>query len=270
MGNLEGLKIKSTNPKSEGATRPMKKEELHHLLNTYRSSTNSNPSLSIWEFMGKLTTDQDFRIKFGKDDFFDREKDNSRLQQDSLLNIILAITLDVNINRIQESGKGQVWYLFANAVASYASYNPYYWVSEQASEQLKQRNIEDSIPISRFKIFQVRNKERKKIFLFEHLCPATHLIELILARTQGLRDDLSKLNNSEVKIQIVSEIKKLFQDYGIVAVITKEEDAKLKSTLRTRLDSSISNPMEQMRARYKTAGISLCEKLIPVFGKMYR
>jgi hypothetical protein len=265
---LEGLKIKSTKPK--GATRPMKKEELHHLFNTYRTSAYSNPSLSIWEFMGKLTTDQDFRMKFGKATPFEKAKDNSGLQQDSLLNIILAITLDVNIKQIQESGKGQVWYLFANAVASYASYNPYYWVSEQASEQLKQQNIEDSIPISRNKIFQVRNKERKKIFLFEHLCPATHLIELILARTQGLRDNLSKLDNSEVKDQVASEIKKLFQDYGIVAVITKEEDAKLKSTLRTRLDSSNSNPMKQMRSRYDSAGISLCEKLIPVFGKMYR
>lgn len=248
----------------------MKQEELHFLYNNYRSSTNSNTSLSIWEFMGKLTTNQDFRIKFGKDDFFDNEKDNSRLQQDSLLNIILAITLDVNINRIQEGGKGQVWYLFANAVASFASYNPYYWVSEQASEQLKRRNIDDSIPISRSKIFQVRNEERKKIFLFEHLCPATHLIKLILARTQKIREEANTSNNFEVKIQIASEIKKLFQDYGIVAVITKEEDAKLKSTLRTRLDSSISNPMEQMLTRYKTADISLCEKMIPVFGKMYR
>jgi hypothetical protein len=91
-----------------------------------------------------------------------------------------------------------------------------------------------------------------------------------LDRTQEFRQDSSKLDESEVKGQVVSEIKKLFQDYGIVAVITKEEDAKLKSTLRTRLDSSISTPMEQMRARYETAGISLCEKLIPVFGKMYR
>jgi hypothetical protein len=248
----------------------MKQEELHHLFNSYQTSAYSNSSLSIWEFMGKLTTDQDFRIKFGGPSWLENAKDNSKLQQDTLLNIILAITLDNNIKKIQESGKGQVWYLFANAVASYASYNPYYWISEQASEHFQKLNIEDSIPISRSKIFQIRNEERKKIFLFEHLCPATHLIELILARTQGLRDDLSKLDNSEMKIQIVSEIKKLFQDYGIVAVITKEEDAKLKSTLRTRLDSSISNPMEQMRDRYKTADISLCEKMIPVFGKMYR
>jgi len=248
----------------------MKQEELHLLFNTYRTSVRSNDSLSIWEFMGKLTTDQDFRMKFGKATPFEKAKDNSDLQQDSLLNIILSITLDRNIKKIQASGKGQVWYLFANAVASYASYNPFYWVSEQASEQLKYLNVEDSTPVSRSKIFQIRTPERKKIFLFEHLCPATHLIELILARTQGLRDDLSKLDNSEVKAQVASEIKKLFQDYGIVAVITKEEDAKLKSTLRTRLDSSISNPMEQMRARYDSAGISLCEKLIPVFGKMYR
>ena len=267
---MEGLKIKSTKPKGEGATRPMKKEELHHLFNSYQTSAYSNSSLSIWEFMGKLTTDQDFRIKFGGNSLLENGKDNSKLQQDTLLNIILAITLDNNIKKIQESGKGQVWYLFANAVASYASYNPYYWVSEQASEYLKYLNVEDSTPVSRSKIFQIRTPERKKIFLFEHLCPATHLIELILARTQGLRDDLSKLDNSEMKIQVASEIKKLFQDYGIVAVITKEEDAKLKSTLRTRLDSSISNPMEQMRARYDSAGISLCEKLIPVFGKMYR
>ncbi len=248
----------------------MKKEELHHLFNTYQASAYSNPSLSIWEFMGKLTTDQDFRIKFGGPSWLENAKDNSKLQQDTLLNIILAITLDNNIKKIQESGKGQVWYLFANAVASYASYNPYYWISEQASEQLQKLNIEDSIPISRSKIFQIRNEDRKKIFLFEHLCPATHLIELILARTEELRDDLAKSDNSEVKFLIVSEIKRLFQDYGIVAIITKEEDAKLKSTLRTRLDSTISNPMEQMRDRYKTAGISLCEKMIPVFGKMYR
>jgi hypothetical protein len=248
----------------------MKQEELHLLFNNYRTSVRSNDSLSIWEFMGKLTTDQDFRMKFGKATPFEKAKDNSDLQQDSLLNIILSITLDRNIKKIQASGKGQVWYLFANAVASYASYNPFYWVSKNASEHLEKLQVDISIPISRSKIFQIRTLERKKIFLFEHLCPATYLIELILDRTQEFRDDSSKLDKPEVKAQVVSEIKKLFQDYGIVAVITKEEDAKLKSTLRTRLDSSISNPMEQMRARYETAGISLCEKLIPVFGKMYR
>ena len=248
----------------------MNKEELQDLLSYYHTKVNLNNPLTIWDFMGKLTTNRDFRIQLGKATLFENAKDNSNLQQDLLLNIIVGITLDSNIKRIQDTGKGQVWYLFANAVASYASYNPFYWVSENASEHLEKLQIDVSIPISRSKIFQIRTPDRKKIFLFEHLCPATYLIELILDRTQEFRDDSSKLDKLEVKAQVVSEIKKLFQDYGIVAVITKEEDAKLKSTLRTRLDSSISTPMEQMRARYETAGISLCEKLIPVFGKMYR
>jgi hypothetical protein len=165
----------------------MKQEELHLLFNNYRTSVRSNDSLSIWEFMGKLTTDQDFRMKFGKATPFEKAKDNSDLQQDSLLNIILSITLDRNIKKIQASGKGQVWYLFANAVASYASYNPFYWVSKNASEHLEKLQVDISIPISRSKIFQIRTLERKKIFLFEHLCPATYLIELILDRTQEFR-----------------------------------------------------------------------------------
>ncbi|WP_306551934.1 hypothetical protein [Daejeonella sp.] len=253
-----------------------KNEDLHDLLNKYHTSINpndskTNDSLSIWEFMGKLTTDKDFRTRWGIANQFENSKDNSNLQQDSLLNIILGITLDSNIRNIQKSGKGQVWYLYANAVASYASYNPFYWVSESASDLLNFFDIDDSTLISRNKIFQIRTPERKKILLFEHLCPATHLIELILARTQEFRDNFSKLDKSEVNARVELEIKKLFLDYGIVAVITKEEDAKIKNTLRSRLDTSISNkPMDQMLARYKTADITLCEKLIPVFGKMYR
>lgn len=253
----------------------MEKEEFFNLYRIYQTSPipkNSGISekLSIWEFMGKLTTDKDFRAKWGVHIHFDSKKDNSNLQQDSLLNIILGITLDSNIRKIQEGGKGQVMYLFANAVASYASYNPYYWVSENASELLQEFDIDYSKPITRNKIFQIRNEERKKIFLFEHLCPATHLIELIFVRTQIILENLNKSNELEIKLQVAQEIIKLFLNYGIVAVITKEEDSKLKNMLRTRLDYSISNPMDQMLARYESAGISLCQKLIPVFGKMYR
>lgn len=253
----------------------MKKEDLHDLLNTYHASVKPNESnttdrLRIWEFMGRLTTDQDFRIQWGITNPLENVKDNSNLQQDSLLKIILGITLDSNIRKIQKSGKGQVWYLFANAVASYASYNPFYWVSEKAAELLNTLNIEDSSPISRSRIFQIRTPERKKILLFEHLCPATHLIELILLRTQQVIDTSRNSNPSEVYRQVELAVKHLFLSYGIVAIITKEEDANLKNTLRTRLDTTISNPMDQMLARYEVAGISLCEKLIPVFGKMYR
>jgi hypothetical protein len=103
----------------------MNKEDLQDSLNNYIASVNTN-GLSIWDFMGKLTTNRDFRMQFGKATPFENAKDNSDLQQDLLLNIILGITIDRNIRKIQDTGKGQVWYLFANAVASYASYNPFY------------------------------------------------------------------------------------------------------------------------------------------------
>ena len=92
----------------------MKKEDLYDLMTKYHASvkpndSNTTDSLRIWEFMGRLTTDHDFRIKWGITTPLENVKDNSNLQQDSLLKIILGITLDSNIRKIQKICKGKDW-----------------------------------------------------------------------------------------------------------------------------------------------------------------
>lgn len=83
---------------------------------------------SIWEFMREVCVNSIFRDRwYAPPEFLHGFKDNSQLQQESLLRLITAFVQDGNIEKIRTSGKGQFWYLFANAVASFSNYNKYSW-----------------------------------------------------------------------------------------------------------------------------------------------
>ena len=236
-------------------------ENYESMSNFY--TKNEYQKLSYFDFLKSISTNEDFRNKWLIDPpSLDNLKDNSRIQQETLLNIILNILNDQNLDKINQHGnKGQVWYLFANAVASYSNYNNYYFVSESALKVIKEQKINTNIPISRSKLFQIR-ENKKKLLTFEHMCPATQLIEYMI-----------KLKNSRTKWSYKSleiEIKDLLMEYGIVAILTKIEDKNIPSNLTKKLNNIKMKSSEKMLDRYNQADIVLEKTLITVYGKMYR
>ena len=225
---------------------------------------------SIWEFMREVCVNAAFRNHwYDPPEFFEGLKDNSELQQESLLRLISAFVQDENIDKIRTTGKGQFWYLFANAVASFSNYNNYYWTSKEALKVLEQNGIDGSVPVSRSKVFQIR-KDGKKLLVFEHMCPATQLIRLILEQKKFILKNHNKWSQLSLNDSIKRMIENLLHDYGLVAIVTKEEDLNLKGDWRNKLDFSEPDALSQMMYRYESAGIQLDKKLIPVYGKMYR
>lgn len=225
---------------------------------------------SIWEFMREVCVNPIFRDRwYAPTEFLQGFKDNSQLQQESLLRLISAFVQDENIDKIRASGKGQFWYLFANAVASFSNYNNYYWTSKEALKVLEQNGIDGSDPVSRSKIFQIR-KDGKKLLVFEHMCPATQLIRLILEQKKFILNNHNKWSQLSLNDSIKRMIEELLHDYGVIAIITKEEDLNLKGDWRNNLDFSEPDALSQMMHRYDAVGIELVKKLIPVYGKMYR
>jgi hypothetical protein len=62
----------------------------------------------------------------------------------------------------------------------------------------------------------------------------------------------------------------LLGDYGLVAILTKEEDKKLKGPLRTKINIEIQGPLNQMLDRYNSVSIELLNLVVPVYGSMKR
>jgi hypothetical protein len=196
----------------------------------------------------------------------------SDLQKEILLDIITHILIDPRIREIERSGKGQVWYLLANAVASYASYNHLYWLSTEAMSLLRQENIDYKKPLTRYSLFNIRDagvKRGAKKLTFEHMCPATHLIDEILNEI-SLQDSGNYQNQSTYTgaKEIVSS---LLDSYSVVAVITKLEDGRIPKEYRSKLGGDIDTPpLDRMINRYNASGICLEQTLLVVYGKMYR
>tara|TARA_B100002019_G_scaffold34529_1_gene28604 strand:- start:796 stop:1362 length:567 start_codon:yes stop_codon:yes gene_type:complete len=188
------------------------------------------------------------------------------MQQDSLMKIIMGILKDSNLKELNQYGKrGQVLYLFANAVASYSSYNHYYLISTEALSVLKNNDIDVSSPVTRSKIFNIR-QNRKKLLTFEHMCPSTQLIKLLIK----LRENHESRKNKSSNLSLDDKILEKFYEYGLVCIITKDEDMRLKGKLRTDLSFRSKISTFNMLDRYEKANIELAETLIPVYGKMYR
>ena len=231
-----------------------------------KNEARENDDDIIWEFMHLITVNVKFSKKWMK--LSEPQKllikdlrDNSPIQQETLLRIITKFLEDENLEKIESGGKGQVWYLFANAVASYSSYNRYYWISKGAMEVLEANKINTSSPVTRSKIFQIRDADRKKILTFEHMCPVTQLIEFLLSEKQ-----------KDKKVTL-KRVKTIMEDYGLVAIITKKEDKKLSGTWKSTVNvESSKTPLKRMLNRYdnEKLKIDLEKKLIPVYGKMYR
>ena len=67
------------------------------------------------------------------------------------------------------------------------------------------------------------------------------------------------------------EIKTILESYGLVSIITKEEDDMInKNNLRTNLYEMTNSELINIYYRYKISNIKLSETLVPVYGKMYR
>jgi hypothetical protein len=200
---------------------------------------------------------------------YDGPQDNSRLQQHFLLKIITLLVTDSRIEEIKGPGKGQTWYLFANAVASYSSYNRYYGVSTEALSIIIENKINPEKPVSRRRLFDIRGISGRKLLTFEHLCPATYLIEILLSSIKKIKDENINEYDEILDEKIHDCIRKLLSDYGLVAVISKNEDNELKGHLKYKLRTTQEKPLDQMKERYQEAGIEL-ESYITVYGKMYR
>lgn len=240
-------------------------EELESLSAFYSNTDpiSAESTIIFFDFLRHIAVDSSFRDKWFKlQPSFSNLKDNSEIQQESLFKIVLGILSDNNLEILNQRGKkGQVWYLFANAVASYCSYNQYYFVTQDALEILN-KNININKPTSRSKIFNIRNNG-KKMLTFEHMCPATQLIDYMIEAKINFNKGFSK-------IQFESQVLSLLKSYGTVSIITQEENKRLKGELRNRLNSNIPSSTERLLERYEKANIKITDNLIPVFGKMYR
>ena len=251
--------------KSFSKFRKENSKELQSILTVNNSNRNLNiENIEFFYFLHKLSVSSEFRDKWFNISHFNNIKDNSTIQQSSLLKIIITILEDENLNHFNNRGnKGQVWYLFANAVASYSSHNPYYMISEKSIKILNNFQINFKKPISRSKIFNVRDNG-KKLLTFEHMCPSTYLIKKMIE----YRVKFFENNNQKT---FKEEIKTILESYGLVSIITKEEDDMInKNNLRTNLYEITNSGLINMYYRYKISNIKLSETLVPVYGKMYR
>lgn len=223
--------------------------------------------VDFFQFIHLISVDKEFRNKWWKTaPLFDGLKDNSLIQQNSLMKIIIGILNDPNLKDLNQHGKkGQVLYLFGNAVASYSNYNHYYLISKEALLVLKNNDIDVSSPVTRSKIFDIRHN-RKKLLTFEHMCPSSQLIKLLIE----LRENHESGKNKSSNLSLNEKILEKFYDYGLVCIITKDEDMGLKGKLRTDLSFSSKTSTSNMLDRYEKANIELANTLIPVYGKMYR
>lgn len=223
--------------------------------------------VDFFQFLHSISVDKKFREWWWETaPSFENLNDNSFMQQDSLMKIIIGILNDPNLKELNQNGKkGQVLYLFANAVASYSSYNHYYLISTEALSVLKKNDIDVSSPVTRSKIFHIRHN-RKKLLTFEHMCPSTQLIKLLIK----LRENHESGENKSSNLSLDEKILEKFYEYGLVCIITKDEDMRLKGKLRTDLSFSSKTSTFNMLDRYEKANIELAKTLIPVYGKMYR
>ena len=234
----------------------------------YINNRNIVPvKIEFEQFLHSVSVDKEFREKWWKTaPSFENLNDNSVMQQDSLMKIIMGILKDSNLKELNQYGKrGQVLYLFANAVASYSSYNHYYLISTEALSVLKNNDIDVSSPVTRSKIFNIRHN-RKKLLTFEHMCPSTQLIKLLIKLRENHESGENYLSNLSLDEKILEK----FYEYGLVCIITKDEDVRLKGKLKTELSFSSKTSTFNMLDRYKQANIELVKTLIPVYGKMYR
>ena len=234
----------------------------------YTNNRNIVPvKIEFEQFLHLISVDKEFRKRWWETaPSFENLNDNSLMQQDSIMKIIIGILKDPNLKELNQYGKrGQVLYLFANAVASYSNYNHYYLISNEALLVLKNNDIDVSSPITRSKIFHIRHN-RKKLLTFEHMCPSTQLIKLLIE----LRENHESEKNKSSNLSLDEKILEKFYEYGLVCIITKDEDKRLKGKLRTVLSFSSKTSTFNMLDRYKKANIKLAKTLIPVYGKMYR
>jgi hypothetical protein len=234
-----------------------------YIENPKKHSFKLNTNIEIYDYYHKLCINSDFRYKNLKLDYPSTYHENSEIQKEILLNIILTVLEDPNLDKINHNGKkGQVWYLFGNAVASYSSHNPFYLISESASKILDEEGIVIDKPISRSKIYNLKNNN-KKILTFEHMCPSAQLIEYLISS----KENYTQKENKNLKLRV----KKLMEDYGLVSVITQDENKIINDKkLRSSLLDDYKDPLLKMINRYEKCNIKLHEKLIPVYGKMYR
>lgn len=237
----------------------------------YINNRNIVPvKIEFKQFLHLISVDKEFRKTWWETaPSFKNLKDNSLMQQDSLMKIIMGILKDSNLKELNQYGKrGQVLYLFANAVASYSSYNHYYLISTKALSVLKNNDIDVSSPVTRSKIFNIRAElpDRKKLLTFEHMCPSTQLIKLLIE----LRENHESRKNKSSNLSLDDKVLEKFYEYGLVCIITKDEDMNLTGKLRTDLSFSSKTSTFNMLDRYEKAKIELAETLIPVYGKMYR
>lgn len=228
-------------------------------------------SREAWEAISyPAKNKEEFDIRCSADiDFFERwigaeshikkipaTKDESFLQKKILLDLILYLVNHKDFWQLERNG--QVYYLLNNALASWSGYNHIYFMSKRAEEIIK-RNISNPYsPLSRNKIFNLRNSERKKLLTFEHVIPVS------FQRT--LLSELRQKNNfNEYALH------DFLAKYGAVCVITQEENNKLREEkLNTSMGDEFQLEKSSLWNRYEQSQIEISNNYLSVFGKMYR
>ena len=222
----------------------------------------------IWDFLWLTTIDSDFAGRFFHD-YPNLKQDNSHLQQESLLFVIVSFFEKVDLDKIRKTGKGQIWYLLANAIASYCSYNRYYWLSMDAKRILMMNSFNLNFAHSRNSIFQLR-KDGKKLLTFEHMCPATELIDILCQKVKSLEANHNKWSRNNYLESLSICISETIREYSLVCIISKSDNDNLNKEYRSKLPESDDSPLVRMLSRYNYAEIELEQSLVQVYGKMYR
>ena len=228
---------------------------------------------SFIEFIAGLSVDYNLLERWAPEVLkidYTNVSDNSTLQKEFLLDIICSIISNPKLDAVISSGKGQVFYLLGNAVASYSLYNTAYLLSKEAQNEISKAGINISELNTRNKYFDLRDENNKKILTFEHMCPSSNLIQMMIERARDLTSKNNKWSQHDLSTAIRLAMSSLLGDYGLVAILTKEEDKKLKGHLRTKINMEIQGPLNQMLDRYNSVSIELLNLVVPVYGSMKR
>ncbi|MDA8581926.1 hypothetical protein N9K95_03635 [Schleiferiaceae bacterium] len=230
----------------------------------YRSFFEFIAGLSVDNTLSHLWAPEILKIDYNK------VSDNSTLQKEFLLDIICSIISNPKLKSVISSGKGQVFYLLGNAVASYSLYNTAYLLSKEAQSEISNAGIKISELKTRNKYFNLRDENNKKILTFEHMCPSSILIQMMIERARDITVNNNKWSQHDLSTAIRLAMISLLENYGLVAILTKKEDKKLKGPLRTKINLDIQGPLNQMLDRYNSVSIELLNLVVPVHGSMKR
>ena len=170
--------------------------------------------------------------------------DNENIDQQALRS---WITAGLAIPAVRQL-KGDAGYLFNNMIAKYTLSANTYRLSTAALGRLRDDGVDLEATYSRRRFYG-----KESVFIYEHAIPAV-VIRQALLESDGLPDTVDKI----------------LTQAGFVAMILREEDARLKAMgLNHRMPSDWSLGQSPL-VRYDAAGITISPALLKIKGGIQR